>query len=165
MDMTRRTVISIGAWTAASAALPLKAFDLFAGTTTRGGSGSYTPSKDEFANTAHLTAADFKPWVGSVFDVHSGAARPALVILSAVEEPPILAKSETSTTATRAPAHVANQPFFALRFETLSGDRLKQGTYTFANNVLGRFALFVVPSGEGVDHPPRYTALVNRSTY
>ena len=164
MDMTRRKVLSIGALTAASAALPLKALDLLADTKTRGSSGSYTPNKDEFANTAHLTAGNFKPWVGSVFDVYSGTAHPALVILSAVEEPPVLPKSANSTTPTKAPVHVANQRFFALRFETLSGDRLKQGTYTFANPVLGRFALFVVPSGEGMD-PAYYTALINGSTH
>jgi hypothetical protein len=155
MELTRRKVLTLGALTAASAATPFAAF-----------AGMPAPAKTSEPATSEngdvlsqLTAVEFKPWEGSVFDVQSDT-QSALVVLSEVQDPPRLpknaSKSKNSETTT-GPVMKA----FALRFQFLSGDALDQGTYTFSNGALGKFLLFIVPSGAGSD-PVYYTAFINR---
>ncbi len=161
MNVTRRNVLTLGALTAASAAVP---FNIFAGVPAPQAASSL-PGKDEHENLSRMTAETFKPWVGSVFDVYSDSSGSALVILDEVQDPPAFSKPGKGSGAAKKTALQAlsdsKTKVFALRFKSLSGDPLSQGTYVFRNGALGRFALFVVPSGDGAD-PMYYTALVNR---
>ena len=136
MGVTRRRFLEIGTLVAASVAVPLQA-----------------ASQSEFTAVSHMTEDTFKPWVGSVFDVYSGAPRPALVVLEEVKN---LATSKGATSPD------PRKQCFSLGFRSLPGDALPQGTYIFENSALGRFALFIVPSGPGVA-PTHYTAIINRA--
>lgn len=95
---------------------------------------------------ARLTLDDAKFFVGSVFTVHA-----SLQFLCVQ----VAATSQQETTA-------PNQAF-AMRFLPQKPTTLKQGTYAFQHPVLGRFRLFIVPSGPGVT-PRYYTAIINHST-
>jgi hypothetical protein len=163
MNVTRRNVLTLGALSAASAAVP---FNIFAGVAAPQAASS-GPGKNEYENLSRMTAESFKPWVGSVFDVHPDSSGAALVILDEVQDPPAFSKSGKGSPAAKKTALQAlsdsKMKAFALRFKSLSGEPLSQGTYVFENGALGRFALFVVPSGDGAE-PMYYTALVNRLT-
>jgi hypothetical protein len=145
MHMTRRKVLRLGALAAASAAAPLGAISILTGTAA--GTTPFSPTKKDYDALARMTADTFKPWVGSVFDVYSGAPRPTLVVLTEVNLLPPGTSSQS----------------YSLRFQSLPAAALPQGTYVFKDNALGRFALFVVPSKAGT-HPTYYTGTVNRAT-
>jgi hypothetical protein len=163
MDSTRRQVLVFGALAAASATVPLNAI---AGITAADSKAAPSgPAKTDYDNLSRLTVEDFKPWVGSVFDMFVDSSRTILVILSEVQDPPVLPKSTKTVrgTASSPEQNSATQrtAAFALRFKSLSGEALEQGTYVFENGALGRFALFVVPSGTDQE-TIYYTAQVNR---
>ncbi len=88
MELTRRKVLTLGALTAASAAVPLSAFAGIMGA----GAPATTAGDNEYDNLARLTVADFKPWVGSVFDVATGESQSTLLILDEVQDPPSFPK-------------------------------------------------------------------------
>ena len=48
---------------------------------------------------------------------------------------------------------------FTIRFRSLSGSKLEQGSYRFSSPTLGAFSLFVVPGGA---RSKSYTAVINR---
>lgn len=155
MDESRRHLLRLGILAAASAALPLEAMGQLAA---KPGTAAFRPAGNEYDALAYLTADDFKSSLGSVFKVQSGASGSARMILAEVQSPPTLARSAKQTATTLAP----NPQQFALRFKLVSGTPLKQGTYVFENSTVGRFAMFVVPSGPATQ-PVYYTGQVNRS--
>ena len=152
MDKTRRRVLRMGVLTAASAALPLEILGQQTGKTS---SAAAVPTPNQYDAFSYLTAADFKPFVNAAFSVQTtGSPRLAL---TTVQSPPILpTDAKTSTALPPDPLR------FALRFKSLSGPALKQGTYIFENSSLGSFAIFIVPSAPNA-RPMFYTAHVNRS--
>jgi hypothetical protein len=100
---------------------------------------------------ARLSLDDAKFFVGSGFLVHPASGTPIRFVCVSVKPVP---ESKISTS----PGHA-----FAMRFLPQRPVSLKQGTYAFEHPVLGKFRLFVVPSGPGVT-PRYYTAIINHST-
>jgi len=100
---------------------------------------------------ARLSLDDAKFFVGSAFLVRGASGKPISFVCVAVKPVP---ENDISTS----PGHA-----FAMRFLPQSPVSLKQGTYPFEHPVLGKFRLFVVPSGPGVT-PRYYTAIINHST-
>ena len=149
MDEARRKLLKLGIATAVSAALPLEALGQNIGKPAPRLAGNV------YDALSYLTPDDFKTSVGGTFKVQSGATTVARVILAEVQVPPTLAGS-TKTTV------VPHPQTFALRFKNVSGAPLEQNTYVFENGTIGRFAMFVVPSGPGAQ-PVYYTGQVNRS--
>lgn len=161
MDEGRRKLLGLGALTAVSAVLPREVFGEYLGkhsaTPIAAGRQSATPvpAGREYDALSYLKPDDFKPSVGTVFKVESGASTPVSVILAEVQSPPTLAGSTSTTGA-------PDQQTFALRFKSISGGALKQGTYIFQSSTMGSFAMFVAPSAPGA-LPVYYTGQVNRS--
>lgn len=152
MDEARRQLLRLGTLTAACAALPLEALGEFVSEPVA--ASSLASNENEYDALSNLTAADFKPFVGAVFKAQSEASGSASVVLVEVQCPPKLGKPAKN------PA--TSQHIFALRFKSVSGKPLKQGTYVFQHKALGNFALFVVPSAAGAK-PMYYTGQINRS--
>jgi len=80
-----------------------------------------------------LTATDFRRHVGDGFRVHYGGELPLPVRLSEVADSPLNAAN------LRAP--------FSLLFHGPKEGWLRQGTYTFEHDAMGRMDIFVVPLG------------------
>lgn len=96
-----------------------------------------------------LSAASFKPWIGSRFGLVDYSS--AHLVLTNVDEqahsaaiaaPPVIGH----------PAHSREINYtvsFSLRFQIIGMARqLRQDTYLLSHNGLGRFPLFLVPSGD-----------------
>jgi|SRR5580704_7579051 hypothetical protein len=148
MSVSRRTFLVAGQTLLAAAALPLK---FFGAATSEFGSANTV-------NLASWTKRTFEPLVSSSFAVHSGAQTTAWFTLLSVED----MNSKTPTTGTTATFGLktfrTTQPSidtFALNFHG-TGEALQQGTYELEHHSLGRFSLFVVPSGATT-----YTAIVS----
>jgi hypothetical protein len=147
MPVSRRTFLVAGQTLVAAAALPLKFF----GAATSFGS----------ANTADLaswTKGTFEPLVSSSFAVHSGALITTWFTLLSVEDMNLKTPRQAApmafglrTLGTRQPAINT----FALHFHG-TGEKLEQGTYELEHHTLGKFSLFVVPSGTTT-----YTAVIS----
>jgi hypothetical protein len=111
---------------------------------------------------ARLSEESFKPLVGESFVVSQGAKR--LVSLTLVSV--VTATSPTPASGTRSALLSGNKTTSKSPAETLSGfslhfkgsgKMLEQGTYTFKNGQLGKFPLFIVQGGPGMN-PNTYTA-------
>jgi hypothetical protein len=146
MPVSRRTFLVAGQTLLAAAALPLKFF----------GAATLESGSANTANLASWTKGTFQPLVSSSFAVHSGARTTAWLTLLSVED-------MNSTPTERAPVAfglktLSPQPTvdtFVLHFHG-TGEVLPQGTYEFEHHSLGRFSLFVVPSGTTT-----YTAIIS----
>jgi hypothetical protein len=145
MTITRRKLLEMCSLVAASAAMPLQVLAKLAGAPL--GKVSSGKKNNDYDALWHMTAATFKPWIGSTFTIHLQGSKTALALLTDV--------TDLSTNP--------NKPWFSLRFQGYPGTPLTQNTYVFENSVLGRFALLVVPTGGG-SQPTFYTGLVNRSS-
>jgi hypothetical protein len=126
---------------------------------------SLSPSgSDRWQNHAaaldHLGRAQFSSEVGTAFKVTvEGNAQPVWVTLLAVEDLPALVPVNPASFAVpnKQAASVPATSGFILRFG--SSAQLQQGTYLFEHDSLGRFALLIVPQGNGQQ---TYVATVNR---
>jgi hypothetical protein len=104
--------------------------------------------------STHLTRATFAPHVGDTFRLSLSPPDTLPVTLAALNDLPMRAL----------PAAGAAPPpgeSFSLLFRGPLAPQLAQGTYEFAHDAIGAFALFIVPVGadaEGV----RYEAIFNR---
>lgn len=116
----------------------------------------------------YMSAETFRPLVGDRFLVHTNAARPLQLTLTAVEEPntPLHPQSGhiqhfgfQGRGASPAPSG-RQTTTFALRFQGPAGQHLSQNTYLFESNTLGKFLLFIVPGGR-TQRRPTYTAIFN----
>lgn len=107
-----------------------------------------TPNAKQPDVIARLTLDDAQFLVGSVFTVYapSGTQHFVCVKVNATD-----------------PASTAPDRSFAMRFRPQHTTSLKQGTYSFEHRVLGRFRLFIVPSGPDAPHR-HYTAIINHAT-
>lgn len=96
-----------------------------------------------------LSAASFKPWIGSRFGLVDYSN--AHLVLTSVNEQ--LHSAPVATTPRAGQPAASKQPMytlgFSLRFQ-INGlsHPLKQDTYLLSHNGLGRFPLFLVPSGK-----------------
>src|SRR5215475_6573191 len=144
--ISRRGFIVSGQAVLVSAALPAKIL---------AAAGS-TSSK--VADLNSLTRANFLPFVSSSFAVTSSSLPTTWFTLLSVQD-----MNPKSTQPTTAMAVMPKKPktpapqtdTYALHFHSTS-DQLPQGTYQFEHAVLGKFSLFIVPSGVST-----YIAVVN----
>jgi hypothetical protein len=148
MPVSRRTFLVAGQTLLAALALPLKFF----------GAATLEFGSANSANLASWTKGTFDPLVSSSFAVHSGARTTAWFTLLSVEDMNSKTPIETAPIAFGRKALRTPQPAidtFALRFHG-TGEALQQGTYELEHRSLGRFSLFVVPSGATT-----YTAIIS----
>jgi hypothetical protein len=151
MNEARRQLLKLGTLTAAFATLPLNVLGQYVSKSASvAAATSSTPTEQEYNALATLTAADFAPFVGTVFttQLQSSAVHVKLV---EVQNPPKLAGSPPASPNT-----------YALRFKSVFGPTLKQDTYVFSKRGLPSFAMLVVPSAPGAK-TTYYTGQVNRS--
>jgi hypothetical protein len=109
--------------------------------------------------TAGLTREGFAKLVNSSFTVQLATGTHAYLVLGSVEDLNRKADSDESAMAVPPPRRRSFTPqtdSFALHFYG-AGAGLSQQTYTVEHDSLGRFELFLVPSG-----PSSYTATFNR---
>jgi len=140
MMFSRRGFIVAGQALLASAALPLRIF---------GAAGSSSLGSSKVANLGSLTKANFLPLVNSSFAVGSSSLTTAWFTLLSVEDmnpktPALTTSMAVMPKKTKTPA--AKLDTFALHFHG-TGEALPQGTYEFEHRSLGKFSLFIVPSG------------------
>jgi uncharacterized protein DUF6916 len=148
MSVSRRTFLVAGQTLLAAAALPLKFF----------GSATLEFGSAKTANLASWTKGTFEPLVSSSFAVHSGARTTAWFTLLSVEDMNSKTLAQTAPMAFGLKPSKAPQPAidtFVLHFHG-TGEALPQGTYELEHHALGKFSLFVVPSGTTT-----YTAIIS----
>jgi hypothetical protein len=148
MPVSRRTFLVAGQTLVAAAALPMK---FFGAATSQFGSANT-------ANLASWTKGTFEPLVSSSFAVHSGALITTWFTLLSVEDMNLKTPRQAAPMAFGPRTLRTAQPAintFALRFHA-TGDTLEQGTYELEHPTLGKFSLFVVPSGTTT-----YTAIIS----
>ncbi len=148
MSVSRRRFLVAGQTLLAAAALPLKFF----------GAATLEFGSANTANLASWTKGTFKPLVSSSFAVHSGARTTAWFTLLSVEDMNSKTPTETAPMAFGLKPSSAPPPAtdtFALHFHG-TGETLQQGTYELEHHALGKFSLFVVPSGATT-----YTAVIS----
>jgi hypothetical protein len=139
MDASRRSFLVAGQTLLALAAMPVKFFGAAA--------SSFAWSKA--AQLALLTRETFLPLLNSSFAVRSGLLTTTWLSLLSVEDmnqkppAPAIPMAVQPSAAKTVPPKVDT---FALRFH-LIGEPLRQGTYELEHDSLGRFPLFIVPSG------------------
>jgi hypothetical protein len=156
MPVSRRAFLVAGQSLLAAAALPIKFF----------GSSAAELASSSSPNMNAWTAATFQPLVSSSFAVRSGSLPSAWLTLLSVESLNASAPAQTAQLAFALKSLKSIQPTvntFSLRFH-LTGESLPQGTYDLEHAALGKFSLFIVPSGATT-----YTAvishLVNGATF
>ncbi len=116
--------------------------------------------QDHAAALDHLDRNAFSGAVGTNFKVFTGAGQlPVWVTLLAVEDPPAIAPVNPASfaVANKQSGFAPASSGFVLLFGGSSP--VPQGTHLFEHQHLGRFALFTVPAGNGMQV---YTAVVNR---
>lgn len=95
----------------------------------------------------------FESEIGSSFEVTAGTqSQPAWLTLAAVGDLPQLAPVNPASMAVPPPKSKGSATKitgFVLSFSGGPADGLAQGTYTFQNSALGKFSLFIVPTGPG----------------
>lgn len=150
MSVSRRKFLLAGQTLLAAAAMPIKFF---------GAAATLDLSSSKNANLATATKATFQPLINSSFAVHSGSLTTAWLTLLSVED------MNSKSIASLAPMMFGQKSVmvaprqatdtFALHFYG-TGETLKQGTYELEHHTLGKFSLFVVPSGISA-----YTAIIS----
>jgi hypothetical protein len=139
MLVSRRSFLVAGQTLLAAAALPLKFFGATA--------SEFGPANN--ANLASWTKGTFQPLVSSSFAVRSGSLTTAWFTLLSVEDMNSKISGQGLPMGSGLKAPKSPQPLvdtFALHFQG-TGETLQQGTYELEHHSLGRFSLFVVPSG------------------
>jgi len=122
--------------------------------------------KDDLFSPEHLTVFNgvsrqtFEAMIGESFAV-SDAKGPlaSLALLSVAAVAPVQAATKPLMVGRVPKAPPQSTTSFSLRFQG-SGAALEQGTYTFEQQALGSFPLFIVPAGPGADSPT-CTAIFN----
>lgn len=118
-----------------------------------------TQSKTSTADSSETMIAAparsrFESAIGSSFEVSSENVQPVWVQLVSVNDLPALAPVNTASMAVPPPKHSTRPTSgFVLNFSGGPAENLAQGTYTFQNSTLGKFSLFIVPTG-----PEQYVA-------
>ena len=148
MPVSRRSFLVAGQTLLAAAALPLKFF----------GAATLETASANTANLVSWTKGTFQPLVSSSFAVQSGARTTAWFTLLSVED--MNSKTPTKTAPLAFGLKTLSLPpptvdTFALHFHG-TGEALPQGTYELEHHSLGRFSLFIVPSGTTT-----YTAIIS----
>jgi hypothetical protein len=153
MSVSRRNFLGLGRYLLAAAAIPteLLAGKLLSAAGLPGGAG-----------LPFSSAQTFLPLVNSSFAVHSASTISAWLTLLSVEDMTPKASAQIAPAAVsnrllRAPQPKLNT--FALHFLG-NGEALPQGTYTVEHPALGKFSMFIVPSGLGAGQQT-YTAVFN----
>jgi hypothetical protein len=149
MSVSRRRFLLAGQTFLAAAALPIKFF---------GASAASSLGATSNVNLATATKTTFQPLINSSFAVQSGSQTTAWLTLLSVED---MNSKSASTSEQMVFGLKAAKPAqqttdtFALHFYG-TGETLKQGTYDLDHHTLGKFQLFVVPSGTSA-----YTAVIS----
>jgi hypothetical protein len=139
MDASRRNFLVAGQALLALAAIPIKIF----------GAAASSFGSSKAANLALLSRESLLPLLNSSFAVRGGVLTMAWLTLQSVEDmnqkvsAPTIPMAVPPKPAKGAPPKIDT---FALHFH-LIGETLEQGTYELEHAALGRFPLFVVPSG------------------
>jgi len=141
MAVSRRNFIVAGQALLAATTLPMKFFGTAAGL-------EFGASNN--ANLASSTRNTFLPLVNSSFAVRSGLLTTAWLTLLSVEDmnPKSPIHAAPMAIGLKLPKVAPPQltDTFALHFYA-TGEKLEQGTYELEHHSLGRFSLFLVPSG------------------
>jgi hypothetical protein len=156
MPVSRRAFLVAGQSLLAAAALPLKFL----------GAGAAELGSSNTANMNAWTAATFQPLISSSFAVRSGSVSSAYLTLLSVQSLNTKATAQTAQPAFSLKLPVAAQPTvdtFTLQFH-LTGEKLPQGTYDLQHPTLGKFSLFIVPSG-GTTYSAVISHLLNGATF
>jgi hypothetical protein len=145
MKNDRRNFLKIASLSAAASAVVPKGFALTA---------RHAPAAlSDSTVLIGLSAASFRPWIGSRFGLvdRSGGYLVLLSVDEQVEAAAIVGARVVGQTAlNKQPSYTAS---FALRFRIVGiAGQLKQETYLLTHNGLGRFPLFLVPSGDPAKH-------------
>jgi hypothetical protein len=152
MSLTRRRFIEAASLTLlAGAACPIaRAQSLSA-------SDQGTFSAEDVAVLDGVSEETFHALIGERFAVLQANRRLEYMTLLSVASP-AAPNLESRLPRAGAPSRPPGQAIhsFSLRFQT-TGNSLGQGTYTFTNESLGSFPLFIVPGGPGMN-PKSYTA-------
>jgi len=139
MPVSRRSFLVAGQALVAAAALPMKFF----------GAATVELGSANTVNLASWTKATFEPLVSSSFSVRSGAQIAAWFTLLSVQDMNSNTPTQSAAAAFGLKFLRISQPTintFALHFHG-TGESLAQGTYELEHHSLGKFSLFVVPSG------------------
>ena len=130
MFFSRRHLFRLGQACLAAAVVPAGAF-------------GQDPETDPLAANPLLkmTQDSFTPLLQTSFVANSGSTKPTWLTLIAVKDASTPGALKTDA--------------FTLYFQGV-GEPLKQGTYQFAHQSLGRFGLFIVPAANST-----YTATIN----
>jgi len=141
MAVSRRNFLVAGQTLLAAAALPMKFF---------GAAGALGLGSSDAEILASANRGTFLPLVNSSFAVRSGLLTPAWLTLLSVEDmnpkTPIHATPMAVGLKRSKVAPPQLTDTFALQFYA-TGEKLEQGTYELEHHSLGRFSLFLVPSG------------------
>ncbi len=137
MFFSRRHLFRLGQACLAAAAVPARVF------AEEPGAGSALADP-----LLKMTRDSFTPLLRSGFVANSGSTKPTWLTLIAVDD-------ASTPASANSPAGVPKTDAFTLQFQAV-GAPLKQGTHQLEHASLGRFALFLVPSGSSA-----YTATVN----
>lgn len=139
MTVSRRHFLVVGQSLLAAAALPMKFF---------GAASTLSLDSVKTADLEALTKANFEPLVNSSFAVKSSGVTNVWLTLLSVEDmnqktAPARSLGTSPKPSKTLPAKVDT---FGLHFHGI-GESLAQGTYELEHKSLGKFSLFVVPSG------------------
>jgi uncharacterized protein DUF6916 len=148
MPVSRRAFLVAGQSLLAAAALPMKFF----------GASAAELGTSNTSNMTAWTKSTFQPLVSSSFAIRSGLRTSAWLTLLSVEDLNSKTPAQTGQMAFGLKSLKTIQPTidtFALRFH-LTGENLPQGTYDLEHPTLGKFSLFIVPSGATT-----YTAVIS----
>lgn len=156
MSPSRRNFLRAGTMIALSATLPLSLATLAAGQQRRPVSRipdhlAALPAESRRNPLYYFNQQTFAPYVNSIFKVNSDQL--AEIVLVEVKETPLVVNKR----ANRIPVGEN----FTLTFRGPERTRFPQNTYTVEHAALGKFELFLVPTGLP-DSEQVYVAVINR---
>jgi hypothetical protein len=150
MPLSRRHFVQLGS-------LSLLAGTVLPAAYTQEKSDDETFSPEKLAALNGLSRQAFEPYVMERFAISLDGKSLGELTLIEISE---LTASASGVKPPKTKVVAQALTGFKLRFQGSDGV-LPQGTYTFSQPALGKFPLFLVPAGPGID-PQTYTAIINK---
>jgi hypothetical protein len=157
MSVSRRKFLRAGTMIALSATLPLSLATFAAGQKQRKDVSkipdqlSSLPAASQKNPLFYFTRQTFVPYVNSIFKVNSELL--AEIVLIEVKETPLVVDKRST--------RIPTGENFTLTFRGPNRTRFEQNTYTVEHAALGKFELFLVPTGLPSSEQ-LYVAVINR---